>query len=84
MVKNNNLKIYPNPSNGELYVEADNSIIIRVEIISELGQVIYIKNYGQNSSLSKDKIKINNYKPGLYILKVTTTNNSFLKKVFML
>ena len=71
-----NIKVYPNPSNGEIFFNPilNNSTI---EIYSELGQKVY--------SLEKDnleKIKLSLAK-GIYIMKITQEDKTLNSKIII-
>jgi hypothetical protein len=56
-------KMYPNPVNEQLYIDADVDID-SVVFFSILGQKLY--------TTSKTKINVKHLKPGAYIVKVTS------------
>jgi hypothetical protein len=66
--KNYGLKIYPNPSNGNYYIEAEN--ILSLIVIDELGKII-LEECFQNENYQLDLSK---YQNGIYTLKVFHNN----------
>lgn len=72
-----NARIYPNPANDAVYVEAEN-LIKGVEVFNALGQKIY-SNYAVNEfSFVVPTQYFNN---GLYIIRIQTESGAALEKV---
>ena len=72
----NEVKIYPNPTNDFLYFNSSQKII-SIIIYNEIGQEIKRVN-----SVSENKIDLSNLKSGLYIIKFLNMNNEkIVKKV---
>jgi hypothetical protein len=63
-----NLTIYPNPSNNFFTISMDINNIQKIEVINELGQTIFRKENINNSQYSLD---IGNSIDGIFFLKVT-------------
>lgn len=69
-----NIVIYPNPANNEIYIHLseNNSFVSNVEIINLLGKsVLFVDNL---TSQNKTKVDISNLKQGVYILRVRLDN----------
>lgn len=64
----NNLSIFPNPSQNIFTIILKNNYIEEIEVINELGQTIFKKENINDSQYSLD---IRNSIEGIYILKVT-------------
>ena len=78
------LNIYPNPSNGQLFVEysAQKSSVAQLEMIDMLGKVVYQKNMQLTSGRHTIRLDELNLDSGVYFLKMTDENNDqFSKKV---
>ena len=72
----NELKVYPNPSNGSFTISS-NSNIDELKITDILGQTIYeAKSNTTNTTLQIDK-------PGIYFITVTTGKETTTKKVII-
>jgi subtilisin family serine protease len=67
-VRHSELKLYPNPASDELHIDLPADIAIdRIEILNDLGQVIY-------SSVSKQKsIDVSLFAPGSYVIQIITS-----------
>jgi Secretion system C-terminal sorting domain len=81
-----NITIFPNPVSNIVHInfEKHTTKNIQIELINNIGEVIYSKNY--TSIL--DKIDINrnvNWKPGVYILKVKIekTDQYYIQKIII-
>ncbi|MBP1672187.1 MAG: hypothetical protein H6Q25_2 [Bacteroidetes bacterium] len=68
---------YPNPFNEEIILEVQNSNeIVPFEISNLLGQVVY-----QGKINHKSKVRTQNFKPGVYIVKFLIGNQTFYTKL---
>ena len=66
------LKIYPNPAENELNIElTDVSPVSKIEIINQLGQIIYQNAMLANGLNTLDLSNIPGWTTGLYYIKVT-------------
>lgn len=79
-----NVKIYPNPSEGDAYIDINTTegSKIKVHILDELGRTA--KRYTINESLSINKIQINNFQSGVYFVKVQINKTIITKKLTIL
>lgn len=77
---NNNIRIYPNPSNSFINIEVINTLktIDKIEMLNALGQQVSTTKISNNT---KEKIDINNLANGIYIVKVYIDNNVFAQKI---
>lgn len=72
--------IYPNPAQNEVNLKTlDNSKIRQVQIYEMTGRLNEIVLMNSESA----RLNTENYKPGIYILKITTDKNTFGKKVII-
>lgn len=78
----NNVSIYPNPtSNNTVTISFTNQININTIVLySVIGSKIFETN---NPDISNQKIKIENLKTGLYILKIKSNYQSITKKIIV-
>ena len=77
------LKVYPNPSNGKIYIEfGDKSQVLsdfNVQIINQLGEVILTKSFPPNNTLVG--FDLSQFTEGLYFIKVILNDKIFNKKI---
>lgn len=66
--------LYPNPSNGQFYIEFYNNETVLVEIYSIQGQKVFEKQ-------TNEAFSINNLQTGMYLVKVTKNEVSETKKL---
>jgi hypothetical protein len=83
IVKNElqSIRIYPNPTTGELRIEVINGacpIVENVEIFDVYGNIIKSKIVNLKSEIAMD---ISALQAGLYFVKITTENGTLTKKV---
>ncbi len=74
------LKIYPNPSNGLVFIETKN-IDGTVTVVNQLGQTIKTIEVDYTNTLLE--IDLSNYKAGIYFVHVKTTAQNFVEKVVL-
>lgn len=69
------VKIYPNPSNGTLFIELTEANIFQIIIFDVLGKnVLQIQG-------NKREIDISGLQSGIYFLRVTTENGTLYRKI---
>jgi hypothetical protein len=76
--ESNSLLISPNPAKDFLYLTfSENSTNFEIEIINNLGQTIY-------KASNQNKLDINQFQKGMYIVKVTNEQkNVVIKKIIV-
>lgn len=80
-----NLSIYPNPSTDQITVDFTTSSdeTIRLSIYDLLGKEIYSTTPIEVIGNYTEKIDVNNFAKGIYMLRVATTTGSATKKVII-
>ncbi|MCB9065723.1 MAG: T9SS type A sorting domain-containing protein [Chitinophagales bacterium] len=71
----NPIKIYPNPSSSELYINAEFNNDIReakVLIYNSVGEMVYVKSYPVISGILITNIRTDKLPPGVYTLQLNT------------
>ena len=82
IINSNILTIYPNPanSNNELFIKINEAINFNetiINIIDEYGKLIK----SDMMTSSSTKIKLNNFKPGIYFVKIKNNSNKWERKL---
>ncbi|NNK70150.1 MAG: T9SS type A sorting domain-containing protein, partial [Flavobacteriaceae bacterium] len=73
---NNDVKIYPVPSNSLLNIElTNNESIETVQFYNQLGQMV--------KETKSNRINVGNLAAGIYILNITTNNRQFFKNIII-
>ena len=72
----NNIKVYPNPSNGMFNVYAENSSEIKCEVFNLYGQVILSKTENSNKTF----IDLSNKPHGVYVIRVNGQSLKIIKE----
>ena len=64
----NTIKVFPNPTNGEVYISLENSVDeLNIEVFTIKGELVL-----QESYFNTDRIKLNlDNKPGIYLVRLT-------------
>ena len=73
------IKIYPNPTDGRLYIEVSNSNIDNIVVTDITGKVFVNKTVNADQS----EIDLSSYPKGIYLVNVVTENDSYTKKVVL-
>jgi len=78
------VKVYPNPTSGDINI-AFNDIDgqISIQVITELGQIIYSKQYNNFEKNNIKHINLSDYPSGNYFV-VISTNEKIYKKSFII
>ncbi|MBQ3354535.1 MAG: DUF2436 domain-containing protein [Bacteroidales bacterium] len=72
-----NTTIYPNPTDGEIRINANN--MVRISIVNTLGQVVYDKAVNGNEAI----INMAQFGNGVYMVNIATENGSSVKRVIV-
>jgi PKD repeat protein len=79
------LNIYPNPSNGvfelEYSIKSGQSSALHINIINELGEVVYTKKKQTITGINREQFNLGNLASGIYTLRIQTDNNTVVKKL---
>ena len=73
----NDFKMYPNPSNGNFYIENSNKAF-SIEIYNIVGQKVYERKNTTGSTLT-----VTNLNKGVYLVKITDDSKSLIKKLII-
>ena len=65
----NQISAYPNPANGILHLNSENSLIKEASIFDLLGRQVYTQKF---SAINKVDLDLKSFQAGAYILKVTS------------
>lgn len=78
-LKTSDIKIYPNPSNGQFNIEIRNNTNdqITIKVFNILGSLVYHKNYSRETVIT-DQIDISRYAKGIYFLSVKSDSEELL------
>ncbi|MEE2931427.1 MAG: T9SS type A sorting domain-containing protein [Bacteroidota bacterium] len=72
--------IYPNPTEGELYINFGNSQMHMVQIKNLMGQILYEQNF---SGLLNTNIDLSSYDKGCYLITISNSNKSTTQKIIL-
>ncbi len=76
----NSIGIYPNPTQGNIYVDLGTATKATVNVFNTAGQLVTTANNEGNSSMM---IKLTNQAAGVYFVQVTTAEGTASKKVVL-
>ena len=71
------LRLYPNPASNKFTVDIENNLLASYEVLDMKGSVIFSENEINNKQHEVDVTSLTN---GIYLLRVTTTNNQITTK----
>lgn len=66
------ISYYPNPSNDEITIISEKDQLLKIELFSVTGQLIFKKDLNSNRYL----LNIDNYPPGIYLIKIFNQRNN--------
>ena len=80
LLDNNQIRIYPNPTEGKIMIQnltpsKSEEIIVR----NILGEVVYI----QNSNINLTTLNISNLENGIYFVEIYTENGIRIEKIIL-
>lgn len=73
----NNIRVYPNPTNGLLTVSNTSTTGLQISVYDINGRLLLNKNFGQDDNT----IDISNFSNGMYLLTIKTDLGEISKKV---
>jgi hypothetical protein len=80
------IKVYPNPSNGSFTVNISTSVSenIQINIINELGQIVYCENKQSNIGINKEQLNLSNLASGIYTLRMESNSSIMIRKLVLM
>lgn len=78
--QNEAFQLYPNPSTGEFEIQMQHSGDVTIRVFNLLGTEVY-NHQTTSNGLLKEKINIGEFQDGVYLISITTQENTFLKKL---
>ncbi len=72
-----NLMIYPNPTDGLLYIQSNNNELKTIELYSACGELMFSENTNNNYAT----LDISKFVSGIYALRICTRNGCKFKKI---
>jgi hypothetical protein len=80
-----NLKIYPNPADGQVYIELKlpEYMDLRLEFYDQTGRKIYIREFSNINGIH-ESVDVSYLQPGIYLLKVMTENAQAVRNIVIL
>lgn len=80
-LENDQFTIYPNPFSNGFYIGSSREIShVAVEIIDLSGRVLF-REYYSISNTQPYYVKVNNMRTGIYLIRISSENDTVLKKV---
>jgi len=72
-----NIKVFPNPSNGRIYICAESQLVQELQVFDLSGRMLLQKSIGD----TEFSIDLSGYNAGTYILRLTTSNGVETSKI---
>ena len=73
----NYVKVYPNPTEGKLYIDLSTNAVFQVQVLDIIGKVVWNE---QNSFSSKANLDISSLPEGIYIVRIELDNDDVVYK----
>jgi hypothetical protein len=85
LLQKENVRIYPNPSNGILKVELNpnEKSMVRISVMDLLGQKVFEEKVSFEQGTQTEMIDLNILENGLYILKLESGNKVYNEKIIL-
>lgn len=80
--ENNNLFIYPNPSNGILNLEVNNREVTDLRVVDIIGKEVHLETLGVYTGQTR-KIDLSQLQKGIYFIQVNLNNSLVTKKIVL-
>ena len=77
-----NILIYPNPTNGKLFIESKNNIS-KIDVLNYLGELVLSKEIKKQSQLKNYTINLSKFSKGIYHIQITINNQLFNNKIIL-
>lgn len=77
-LQQNDLKIYPNPANGVLYIRSALATTFKIKLVSLDGRDLLIK---ESFDSQHDVIDVSHFSKGIYILTISNNDGAVTRKV---
>ncbi|MBE9492005.1 MAG: T9SS type A sorting domain-containing protein [Bacteroidetes bacterium] len=77
------VSLYPNPSNGQLYIEYEtgSASLMKIYVMDLVGQILIEKELYFDKGKSSHVIDLTNFANGIYIIRFQSGNQSFSNKI---
>lgn len=74
-----NLLVYPNPTEGVLYISADNAVEdVSIELRDDLGRLLFEKQITGNAI--REQLDLSKYASAVYLLVIKDSNRTLVSK----
>jgi subtilisin family serine protease len=80
--ENDFISIYPNPSSGNVNVNFEIDNIQKIDLVNSIGKTVLSKEIIESSKILE--FDFSKFTEGIYYLKLTTSENQYLKKLILL
>lgn len=83
IINENDIAVYPNPSNGYLNIslQADDQTRLQIYVMDLVGQVLVEKELAFTKGQSVHKLDLNNLPNGIYLIRFRNGEQQFSKKI---
>ena len=78
LINNDNINIFPNPTNGELYISTKSAMAETLQVFNSLGGLIKEQNFTYDT-----KVDLSGANEGIYYVRIFSTNSCFTSKIVL-
>lgn len=79
------INIYPNPSSGKLFIELEQNFTepVQLDVFSSTGQRVYSISMVNGMNKEKSEINTSNWDAGIYMIRITSAEQTFTRKIIV-
>lgn len=77
----NKVTIFPNPTENKIYFQVAEDFSGSVEVLNQVGEVVFSNYYDSMNLLYSEGIDIENYASGIYFVKIKAAEGDFVQKI---
>lgn len=80
------ISVYPNPANGDFYIEIDGvqkSRQMQISIYNVMGQLVFVEKFNPLATVHRQRISLTDPVKGIYIVSVTDGNLKYNTKLII-
>jgi len=79
---NAQIQMFPNPTSELVTIASDSDLTMEaIEVINNLGQVVYTESFGAESNIAQHQFSMNHVENGMYLVRIQTAYGAVVKRL---